>query len=64
MTNLFVVRVTANIPYPVTFEYTEKATGFATAVRRAIAKYKKEPRTARKHIDALTIKVGRGIISL
>ena len=55
----FSIIVTAYIPYPITFEYLEKATGFGTAINRAVRRYRKEPRVARKRIDNLIVKVGK-----
>ena len=55
---MFVIKVTAYIPYPVTREYTQKATGFSTAISRAIREYRKDPRVARRRIDNLNVHAG------
>jgi len=55
---VFVVRVTAYIPYPIVREYTEKASTFATAINRAVAKYKKDPRAYRKRIKQMSVSAG------
>ena len=55
---IFVVKVTAYIPYPITREYTEKASNFSAAIGRAVHKYRKEDRVGRKHISNMTVSAG------
>ena len=55
---MYVVKVTAYIPYAITREYTEKAGGFQIAIHRAIRKYRQDPRVYRKHIDNMTVNAG------
>lgn len=55
---MFAVNVTAYIPYPITREYTETATGMPTAVARAIRKYRADARVKRKRIDQMVVKIG------
>lgn len=55
---LYVVKVTAYIPYPITREYTEQATDFSAAISRAVKKYRKEPRVSRKRISNMSVSAG------
>jgi hypothetical protein len=55
---MYVVKVTAYIPYPITREYTQKATGFGTAISRSVRQYRKDPRISRHRIDNMTVSVG------
>lgn len=57
---LYVVRVTAYIPYPIIREYTQKAGSFAVAVNRAMREYKKEPRVARHRIKQMSVSASLG----
>lgn len=50
---IYVVRVTADIPYPIVREYTQKATNFQAAIARSITAYRKDPRISRKKITTL-----------
>lgn len=55
---MYVVKVTAYIPYPITREYTEKATEFPAAISRAVREYRKDPRISRRRIDNMTVNAG------
>jgi glycogen synthase len=55
---MYQVVVTSFLPYPISFEYTIKASGMATAIARAVRLYKKEPRVFRKRMDNMSVKVG------
>lgn len=57
---IFVVRVTAYIPYPIIREYTERAGSFATAVNRSMRQYKREPRVARHRIKQMSVSATLG----
>lgn len=59
---IYVVRVTAYIPYPIVREYTEQASSFSTAIARAVKEYRKEPRVARKKIDRMSVSATNGSI--
>ena len=59
---VFVVRVTAYIPYPITREYTEQATSFAIAIKRGVAKYRTEDRVKRKRIEKMSVIASNGSI--
>ena len=58
---MYVVRVSAYSPYKIEFEYTDRARGFGTAIRRAVEKFRKEPQVKGKHLDNMQINAGRGI---
>lgn len=55
---MYQIIVSSNLPYPISFEYTVKASGMATAIARAVRLYKKEPRLFRKRMDNMSIRVG------
>jgi hypothetical protein len=59
---VYVVRVTAYIPYPIIREYTEKASSFAIAIKRGVEKYRKEERVKRRKIDKMSVIVTNGSI--
>lgn len=61
--NIYQVRVTGYRPYPVVREYTEKASGWGTAINRAVKKYLKDMNGKRKMMKNMTVSVGRGILS-
>lgn len=61
-TKIYQVRVTSYIPYPITREYTEKATAFATAVARAMKEYRRDPRVLRKRIDKMSVVATNGTL--
>jgi hypothetical protein len=52
---VYVVRVTAYIPYPIIRECTEKASSFAVAIKRGGNKYRKEERVKRRKIDKMSV---------
>jgi hypothetical protein len=60
--NIYQVRVTGYRPYPIVREYTEKASGWGTAINRAVRKYMKEV-NGRKRMKNMTVSVGRGILA-
>ena len=55
---MYAVSVTAYAPFPITFNYSEQASNFHTAIARAIRKYRAEGRIKGKHIDNLNVKAG------
>jgi hypothetical protein len=55
---MYIVKVTAYIPYPITREYTQKCTSFSTAMSRSIREYRKDPRIARRRIDNMSVNAG------
>ena len=57
---IYLVRVTAYIPYPIVREYTQRASSFSTAVSRAMREYKKEARVARHRIKQMGVSVALG----
>jgi len=59
---VYIVNVTAYIPYPISREYTERATEFGAAISRAIRKYRSDERIKGHHIDTMLIRVGKATI--
>jgi hypothetical protein len=59
---IYVVRVTAYIPYPIIREYTEKASSFAVAIKRGVEKYRKEAQVKRRKIDKMSVIATGGAI--
>lgn len=55
---MYVVRVTAYIPYPIVREYTQKASNFQAAIARSITAYRRDPRISRKKIENMSISAG------
>jgi len=61
--NIYCVRVTGYIPYPITREYTERGSNFAVAISRAIKKYIKENSKSRR-IRQIGVQASRGYLSM
>lgn len=61
---IYVIKVTAYIPYPIKREYTEKASNFSVAISRAVKKYRQDPRISRKRIDTITVSAGAAKFNL
>lgn len=62
--NIYKIEVSAYSPYKVKFEYTDRARGFGTAIRRAVEKFRKEERIKGKHLNNIQVNCGRGISNL
>jgi hypothetical protein len=61
---MFYVKVTGYAPYPISIEYYEKAANWATAIRRAVAKYFKDyKKEGRMRVKNISIQAGYGIMS-
>ena len=60
---MYVVRVTSNIPYPITREYTQKASNFSAAIGRSIKAYRSDPRIARHKIDNMSVHAGTATLA-
>jgi len=59
---VYYVKITGYAPYPVTINYYERASNWATAIRRATAKYFKDyQKKGKMRIKNLSIQVGRGL---
>jgi len=63
MRNVFAIKVTGYVPYPITREYIEKASSFAVAINRAVKKYRKDPRIAGHKMNQLTVSAGKASIT-
>ena len=53
---IFVVKVTAYLPYPVSRDYTVRCTDFSTALSRAAKLYKKD-KNNRKRINRVSVQL-------
>lgn len=62
--NIYKIEVSAYCPYKLKFEYTDRARGFGTAIRRAVEKFRREERIKGKHLDNIQVSCGRAISSL
>ena len=51
----YLVKVTADIPYPWDKEYRVEATGLHTALARGVKNFRKEERLHRKHITSIKV---------
>ncbi len=61
--NIYLVKVTADIPYPWPKEYAQEATNEGTAIARALKAYRVDVRKRSgrsKKIDQFSIRVSRG----
>jgi hypothetical protein len=51
----YVIKVSADLPYPVSEEYRIEATRFAVAIRRGVDKFRKE-KGRKKRINEIRVK--------
>lgn len=57
---IYVIKVTGYIPYPISREYTERASNFSAAISRAVKQYRKEDRVKGKKMKRMGVQAVRG----
>lgn len=55
------IRVTAYIPYPISREYSLRASNYAVVASKALKAYRKEERVKGKRFDRVTVQISKGV---